>query len=68
MKRQFGALESGLRYGPERAPSVIVAAACLYNAALMFDEPDFEPESDSESQSDTSSGSAVFVKEEPLFV
>ncbi|RCN36676.1 hypothetical protein ANCCAN_17434 [Ancylostoma caninum] len=66
MKRQFGALESGLRYGPERASSVIVAAACLYNAAVMFDEPDFEPESDSES--DTSSGSDVFVKEEPLFV
>ncbi|EYC32010.1 hypothetical protein Y032_0003g1350 [Ancylostoma ceylanicum] len=70
MKRQFGALQSGLssRYGPERAPSVILAATCLYNAAIMFDEPDIETESDSESETDSSSGSEVFVKEEPLFM
>ncbi|KIH44852.1 transposase, IS4 family, partial [Ancylostoma duodenale] len=48
LKRQFSALESGLRYEPVRASKIVAAAICLRNAAIAMKEPDPEPDPDFE--------------------
>ncbi|CAJ0602988.1 unnamed protein product [Cylicocyclus nassatus] len=39
LKRQFHALQSGLRYGPKRSSRLIATAICLRNAAIFLREP-----------------------------